>query len=681
MRNSIAVLLDNSKSLSIKTFPEEKSRMDLVVNTLTASQQTLESLRQDFNLDFFLVSDQIQAISEKEIPKQYREPKGIATDFTKVFVELQKRYEGKSLQGVLLFSDGADLTQEVGQIDQQLVKVLAGFKGPVHTLQTGTNEQFKDLAIEDLYAADFGFIQQPVNLSVTINATSIGNKNIPLLLKEGDNVLVSKMLEVREEQKRYKVEMSFTPTSLGQRIYSLSLPLFAGESITSNNQWDFMVNVIRDRIRVLHLNGRPTWDARFLREVLINNPKVDLLSFFILRNLGDEVSAPTAELSLIPFPSNLLFSEYLDSFDLVIFQNFRFTPFIDKNNLNNIKDYVQNGGAFLMIGGDLSFQGGGYERTAIEDILPVALASGNNTFLPKEFQAVIQKKFVNHPILRLEKDPAVNQEIWESLPKLNGLNSGIKPMKNAQVLLSFVGGQKGNTSYPVMVTAKKGKGRSMILASDSSWNWNFRRVGDGGSGRYYQKFWNNVLAWLTGAPETRTLQIESDKEKYFEDEHVLIKLKVLDDFYNPAPKQKLSLIIRQGKNVIRKKDLVTDEKGHAMHEFLPGDQGFYSAKVEWVRTKEKLVEEISFGVFSETAEFQRPLVNSDLMKKIAEITGGQHRVLRVGSNLAGLAIENPEVKIQAKTKSISLWDSWWSYGLILLFLFSDWYLRRKSGLS
>ena len=681
MRNSVAVLLDNSKSLSIKTFPEEKSRMDLVVNTLTAGQQTLESLRQDFNLDFFLVSDHIQAISEKEIPKQTRDPKGIATDFTKVFVELQKRYEDKSLQGVLLFSDGADLTQEVGQIDPQLVKILAGFKGPVHTLQTGTNEQFKDLAIEDLYVADFGFVQQPVNLSVTINATAIGNKNIPLLLKEGDNVLVSKMLEVREGQKRYQVEMSFTPTSLGQRIYSLSLPLFAGESITSNNHWDFMVNVIRDRIRVLHLNGRPTWDARFLREVLINNPKVDLLSFFILRNLGDEVSAPTAELSLVPFPSNLLFSEYLDSFDLVIFQNFRFIPFIDKKNLNNIKDYVQDGGAFLMVGGDLSFHGGGYERTAIEDILPVALASGGNTFLPKEFQAVIQKKFTNHPILRLEKDPAANRKIWQSLPTLNGVNSGIKPMKDAQVLLNFVDGQKSGISYPVMVTEKKGKGRSMILASDSSWNWNFRRVGDGGSGRYYQKFWNNVLDWLTGAPETRKLQIETDKKKYFDDEQVLIKLKVLDDFYNPAPKQKLSLIIRQGKNVIRKRELVTDEKGHAVHEFLPGDQGFYSARVEWARKQEKLEEEVSFGVFSETAEFQRPLVNSDLMKKIAEITGGRHRVLQAGSNLAGLPIENPEIKIQAKTKSLSLWDSWWSYGLILLFLFSDWYLRRKSGLS
>ena len=87
--------------------------------------------------------------------------------------------------------------------------------------------------------------------------------------------------------------------------------MFAGEAVEVNNRWSFEVKVIRDRVRVLHLNGRPSWDSRFLRETLANNPKVDLLSFFILRTLTDDVGATTSELSLIPFPSNLLFSEYL----------------------------------------------------------------------------------------------------------------------------------------------------------------------------------------------------------------------------------------------------------------------------------------------------------------------------------------------------------------------------------
>ena len=100
-----------------------------------------------------------------------------------------------------------------------------------------------------------------------------------------------------------------------------------------------------------------------MREALTNNPKIDLLSFFILRTLTDNVDASTSELSLIPFPSNLLFTDYLKSFDLVIFHNFKYTPYLDKKYLGNLKQYVEEGGAFLMIGGELSFQGGQYQRT------------------------------------------------------------------------------------------------------------------------------------------------------------------------------------------------------------------------------------------------------------------------------------------------------------------------------
>ena len=183
------------------------------------------------------------------------------------------------MQGVFLFTDGADLTQGTDDPSRELLEILSGFKGPVHTFQAGTNESFKDLSIQNLDAPDFGFVHQPINLSVSLHASAMGNKNVPLVLKEGNNILISKIVEIREGQVSYNVDLQITPKDLGNRVYSLSVPLYAGESIATNNQKDFQVKVIRDRTRVLHLNGRPSWDSRFLREVLVNNPKVDLLSF------------------------------------------------------------------------------------------------------------------------------------------------------------------------------------------------------------------------------------------------------------------------------------------------------------------------------------------------------------------------------------------------------------------
>jgi uncharacterized membrane protein len=679
LKNSIAVLLDNSKSLSIKTriASDETSRIDLIKNALESNSSYFESLAKDFNVDYYFFSDGIEKVGAGTVKNAYR-PNRPYTDITLAFDGLTEQYQGKSLQGVFLFSDGADLTQESGEISRNLVERLKRLGSPVHTLQAGSNAGFKDLAIEAVSASDFGFVQQPLRISLTVFSSSLGNRNIPLVLKEGDHILISKIIEVREDTKRFEVELEFTPNKVGKRIYSLSLPKFAGEFIHTNNEKEFEINVGRDRIRILHLNGRPSWDSRYLREVLAHNPKVDLLSFFILRNLGDDVEAPVSELSLIPFPSNLLFDDYLSSFDLVVFQNFKYDPFIDKKYLDNIRKYVRKGGAFLMIGGNISFQGGGYSRTPIEEILPVSFRDSPSPFVDEAFKLVLNQEFSQHPILRLEKDLELNQKAWQSLPLLQGVNRGLFPDKNAHVLA------RHDKKYPILVAGNFGKGRTALLATDSVWNWNFKSVGEGGSGRYFQRFWNNIIDWLIAEPETKRLQLESGKERYREGEQALIKLKLLQKNYQPAVGATAKMTLKpirkdSGQKTVH--DLKTDEQGEAVFPFLPDKEGFYIARVQTDLEADSLTEEIMFSVLKDTAEFEKPLVNETLLKKISEITGGRHHLLNGKDDLSVYRFANPDVQVKSHSRSFSLWDNWWAYGLVMSFLVMDWYLRRKSGLS
>ena len=676
-RNTVVVLLDDSKSLSIKTFPSETPRIDLIRQALEKNHKILESLKDDFQVDYFLASDRIEPIPAVEVPGRYR-AKTPNTDITEIFTQVKKRYEDKLLRGVMLFSDGADLTMESDTVSPELLNLLADWSGPVHTFQAGSNEMFKDLAIEELEVADFGFIHQPIRLRVTLDASNMGNKNVPLVLKEGETLLVSKIIEVREGKNQYPVELEFTPGTLGKRIYTLTVPLFAGESVVTNNRRDFQVKVIRDRIRVLHLNGRPAWDSRFLREVLANHPKVDLLSFFILRTLGDDVASPTSELSLIPFPTNLLFTDYLNSFDLIVFQNFRYDPFVDKRYLHNIRDFVKNGGAFMMIGGELSFQGGGYERTEIEEILPVQLERATQYFSDQSFRLRREENLLRHPILQLEKDSVANADAWKNLPELNGINVGLKPRKDAHVLASSI---KNNKTYPVLVAGQAGRGRTLVMATDSSWNWNFRRIGEGGSGRHYYKFWNNLVAWLTDDPETRLLQLETDKERYEEGEEVLVRVRAFQDDYNPAVGSEVLLDIKNQSDPLATISLKTDENGEARYKWTPEQEGFYAVRAEMEGAGRKREAELGFALFSETAEFEKPRVNETLLQRIAEVTGGKYEVLSPETGPFDLNFDHREVEVKTHRKSISLWDNWLTYGLILGLLFIDWFTRRKSGLS
>ena len=88
-----------------------------------------------------------------------------------------------------------------------------------------------------------------------------------------------------------------------------------------------------------------------------------------------------------------------------------------------------------------------------------------------------------------------------------------------------------------------------------------------------------------------------------------------------------------------------------------------------------------FSVLKDTAEFEKPLVNETLLKKISEITGGKHQLLNGSDDLSTYWFANPHVQVKSHDRFFSLWDNWWAYSLVVGFLVMDWYLRRKSGLS
>src|SRR5258708_18340270 len=132
------------------------------------------------------------------------------------------------------------------------------------------------------------------------------------------------------------------------------MPVFPEEAVAENNTRSFALKVIRDRVRVLLVVGRPTWDERFLRGLLRQDPNVDLISFYILRTMSDDPNTRNQdrELSLIPFPMEEIFDTKLRTFDVVIFQNFGYTDY--SLNIspfeNNLERYVYGGGALVMIG-------------------------------------------------------------------------------------------------------------------------------------------------------------------------------------------------------------------------------------------------------------------------------------------------------------------------------------------
>jgi hypothetical protein len=264
---------------------------------------------------------------------------------------------------------------------------------PIHTYFTGPDEPVKDVAITDVQYDEFAFVHNAVSIEADISIQGYDELSLPVTLRRDDALLGTRVLQVEkgpDGNAHSHFKFDFVPDKTGKAIFTLEVGYGAGRTDHGQQPPQFVMRIIRDKIRVLQVVGRPSWDQRFLRQLLKKNPNVDLISFFILRTNTPHHDRPPDELSLIPFPTQELFKEQLGSFDLIIFQNFTYRGYQMEHYLPLIRDYVHNGGGFVMIGGDLSFTSGGYAGTPIAEFLPMSLRRDKaDAATPDRFRPVL----------------------------------------------------------------------------------------------------------------------------------------------------------------------------------------------------------------------------------------------------------------------------------------------------
>lgn len=207
-----------------------------------------------------------------------------------------------------------------------------------------------------------------------------------------------------------------------------------------------------------------------------------------LQGCGAEFHHIPSHLVEQEFPTTL---EALAAYDVVMFSDVgantlnlpmgvfqRLTPTINKLEL--VREYVQKGGAFCMIGGYLTFQGiqgrGCYKRTAIEELLPVTLLEGDDRVERCEGIA---------PSVTLPEHPVV-AGLPATWPRVLGYNR-LLPKADAEIAAT-VGDD------PLVVLGSYGEGRVCAYATDCAPHWSPVEFcsWDG-----YSILWSNLLRWLT----------------------------------------------------------------------------------------------------------------------------------------------------------------------------------------
>lgn len=695
VRDPFAVLIDGSRSMRVQD--AGAARAEVVGDWLKKRSPELQELAQDYELSWFLVDDELRPWGDARRDEddgrlaggggpgsgEATPADGQGTDLLGSLFALRESLGGRRPAGALVVSDGADraaLGRAFERGGAEAVEPLAdGLPFPVSVWSVGDPEGPADLAIRRAVAPPFGFVRRPLTLEVDLSNRGLPHGDYPVTLRADGQLTDSRIASLGDGDDA-TIEFELVPDEVGYHTWSVELPVPEGDTIPSNNRIEVTVKVVRDRTRVLQVTSRPSWDVKFLRRLLKTDPNVDLVSFFILRETlyaGRLANQEQDHLSLIAFPYEELFSTDLAGFDLVVFQNFwfgSFARFSDDRLMANVAQYVQDGGALLMVGGDFSFGEAKYGSSPLVEVLPTTvpgLPAHEGVFAP-ELTAAGKR----HPVTRLRRDAEASEGRWAELPPWHGHNQ-LGPLQPDAVALVT-----GPAGAPVVVARDVGRGRSLAVATDTTWRWSLAGRDGSGAGQDHATFWRNALRWLVKDAEEKQVQVLTDQENYRLGEPMRVQVRVLSADYLPRPDAEVTgrakplgggaPVPLQGR---------TDADGQIAF-VVPADiEGTWTLDVSVPSIPDPFGRgEARVSVSDRQGELEDPTARPDLLGALAAATGGE---VLTGANPdprdAATSQANAVVAVDRATEPV-----WNHYGLLLLLLLPlgiEWILRRRFGLK
>ncbi len=372
------------------------------------------------------------------------------------------------IAGAILLSDG-----RLHDIDR-----APGLPAPLHLLHTGRATDWdRRLVIDN--APAFGILGEKITMTLSITDVGAAPESaatVPVDVSIDGDVPQRFQVPLGEE-----IVLPVMLPHGGRNVLEFTTPMVEGELTDRNNTALIQINGVRDRLSVLLVSGEPHPGGRTWRNLLKSDSAVDLVHFTILRPPEKQDGVPVRELSLIAFPTRELFLEKIEDFDLIIFDRYKRRGILPSIYLDNVRAYVEGGGAVLIAAGPDFASAESLYRTPLEAIVPA-----------RPTARVIEERF----------RPEIT-ELGDRHPVTSGLTHGSDAEWGRwlrQIEVEEMSGDvvmTGADDNPLLVLDRVGEGRIALLASDHAWLWH--RGYEGGGPQL--ELLRRLAHWMMKEPE------------------------------------------------------------------------------------------------------------------------------------------------------------------------------------
>lgn len=538
----------------------------------------------------------------------------------------------EKINSISIISDG--LINE----GNNLLQVARSLRSPIHYKLTGDTAQRKDLVLRRVLFNKRQFISSTAKVFVEINSYNT-DKEIKINLYENNTKIRTASVLVNSSMYEYETTFDVSSSVAGIKKYRIEIEPEPGEVTEINNNEIFYINYADNIVKMLVIAGSPSYDLSALKQTLNRSENI---------KYDTRVQKSAAEYYEGALPN---FSDY-DIITLIGIPN----KFTSKESTDLIISGIKKSrnSLFFFNSSDVFFD----RINEFKEVLPFAFnetgkreIKGNVFFTPN-------KLYNDTESLRKLK----------TLPPAYFYTGAFSARPNSTILGLM-------NSEPAVVVDNSSEIRAAAFLGYGFYEWNLR---PNGSYEYLQSIMSGFISLCIDENSHDKFTIKTNKDCFAVSEPIYFTsvYKELD----AANKYNVKL------NVSNQSSSYELELSQTGENVFQGDmkyfeKGDYNVKADLYENNTiKYSITTRFSVDEPFNEYKETKANDNLLKEIANITGGVNLSGRNSSDIEKLYVSKDDNTETYPNKTL-LRNSIWYLIFILLLLSIEWFIRKRNNLA
>ena len=528
-----------------------------------------------------------------------------------------------------------------------------------------------DASLEEVAVNPTARAGQSTPMEVRLSHSGDTPRRGTLRVTDGTGTLAEKEVVLPPGGTEIIERLSFVPRSVGLSYYRVSLEAGPEESHDQNNLRAVVQQVLPDRQKVLVLTSSLQWDWTWMKRVL-EADSAWAVEYVIAHN--GRLRRPPG-----PGGGGDISISALNRYSVVIGQGLK-PKGLPAGLGDQLARYVRAGGGLLLWGGPggLDSDLGSWLNTPLGQALGFDIG---DTGVPPSVIPELPDDERVHDIVRLDEDLELNRRYFESLPPLANVTP-LAARPGDRVLVSGFGGKTF-----LLALRRAGRGQALLINGSGLWRWGFSGSDRGATDRF-RRFWSLAMRALAEPTQTEPLRVTTDRPLLARGEDVGVTASLQDESFQPVTGAEVEARwIPIGS--LDGGELPKVDSGHTT--LIDQGDGSYAGnrpslppgryRVEAIARRDGQTQATAtaeFVVDTWSPEVQAVQPDRATLEGMARASGGTV----VGADDIEKLVRELETRATstANWQEFRLWENPWLYLVLLGFLSSEWWLRRRRGL-